>query len=176
MTCGQHENAATLAAFLNVTHSPNGITAYGTPIGTDAYVKEAVASTAAHVVVQVNKLMSLPLAKQSQLILLRASLAVRMNHLLRKVSWELVCESMGAVEVAILSAVATIFCLPGATDPTSVQVAPPQPKLQIKRPLRHGGFGLPTMTSIYRGKGYTPFWCGYGTSQLGRGYARVSAL
>jgi hypothetical protein len=147
VTCGQREDAAALAASLNVTHSPYGITACGTPIGTDAYIKEAVASTAASVVAQVNKLMTLPLAKQSQFVLLRASLAVRMNHLLRTVPWEQVCESMGAVETAIQSAVAAIFRLPAAADPTSVLVAP-QPKLQIKLPLRHGGFGLRTITSI----------------------------
>ena len=44
VTCGQREDDAVLAASLNVTHSQNGSTACRKPIGTDAYVKKAVAS------------------------------------------------------------------------------------------------------------------------------------
>ena len=83
VACVQRERAAALSASLNVTHSPTGITTCGTPIGTDTYVKEVVASTAAGVVAQANKLISLPLAKQSQFVLLWASVVVRMVHLLR---------------------------------------------------------------------------------------------
>ena len=70
-----------------------------------------------------------------------------MKHLQRTVPWELVCQSTGAVEAAIQSAVAAIFRLPVAADPTRVQVAL-QPKLQIKLPLRHAGFGLNNITLL----------------------------
>ena len=35
VTCEQREDAAAVTASLNVTHSPTGITACGTPMGTD---------------------------------------------------------------------------------------------------------------------------------------------
>ena len=112
----------------------------------DAYVKEVVASKAAGVVTQVNKLMSLPLVKQSQFVILRASLAIRTKHIMCTALWDLVCEIMGAVETAMRLAVAAVFRLLDVADPTGVLLTT-QLKLQIKLTLQHGDFGLRTITS-----------------------------
>ena len=72
---------------------------------------EVVASRVAGVKVQVNKLMGLPLQKQSQFVLLRASLAVRMTHLNHTVPWEFLARHIGEVENVIHAAAASIFRL-----------------------------------------------------------------
>jgi fructoselysine-6-P-deglycase FrlB-like protein len=100
---------AALAAEVGVQHRPEGVTTFGTPIGTDAYRASVVAERAAGVVAQVDNLMQLPLGAQSQFVLLRSSLAQRMAHLQRTLPWELLAASTRRVEQAVLGAVAAIF-------------------------------------------------------------------
>ena len=106
-------------------------------VAMDTYITEVVASHAASVNAQVNKLMGIPLQKQSQFVLLRASLAVRMAHLKRTVPWELLARHVGEVESVIHAAVASIFRLQRGLGPTYV-LTDVDAALQMRLPLRHG--------------------------------------
>ncbi|MES2940453.1 MAG: reverse transcriptase domain-containing protein, partial [Pseudomonadota bacterium] len=140
ITGGQPHEVARLAADLGVQHRPEGVTVCGTPIGTDAYVTDALAARAADVTAMVALLMRLPVAKQSQFVLLRASMAPRMAHLLRTVRWELLEPSTRAVERAVSDAVADIFRLPERGAERARQ--------QMTLPLRHGGLGLRVVQAV----------------------------
>lgn len=143
ITAGPLHAVAQLAAELGVQHRPEGVTVCGTPIGTDAFVLDALSQRADAVIAQVDKLMRLPATKQAQFILLRSSLSLRMAHLLRTVPWELLGPSTRRVEHAITQAAAALFQLPtrggGAGGRTAEQLA---------LPLRHAGFGLRVVTPV----------------------------
>ena len=138
---------AALAAELGVRHLPEGFVAFGAPIGSDAFVTETLAKRAdtivaevtynEGIVAEVERLMELPLHRQSQWQLLRASLSLRLEHLKRSVPWELLADSTRCVERAIEEAAAAIFALP--EEPPGVASPARQ---QLSLPMRHGGFGL----------------------------------
>ena len=89
--------------------------------------------------------MGLPLQRQSQFVLLRASLVVRMAHLKRTVPYEILARHIGEVENVIFAATASIFRLQRELSPTYV-LTDVEAALQMRLPLRHGGFGLPNTT------------------------------
>jgi hypothetical protein len=148
VTAGPRLAAAQLAADLGVQHCPDGVTVCGTPIGTDAYVAGVLRKRADDVIAQVAKLMQLPLALQSQFALLRASLSLRMAHLMRTVPWPQLQADTGRVEQAVLAAVATIFRLPAPGTAAGADTASERAIAQMQLPLRHGGFGLRSVSAL----------------------------
>ena len=148
VTAGTHHAAAQLAADLGIQHCPEGVTVCGTPIGSDAYVADMLRRRADDVISQVDKLMRLPLALQSQFALLRASLSQRMAHLMRTVLWPQLQADTSRVEQAILGAVAAIFRLPTPGVAANATTASDRALEQMKLPLRHGGFGLRSVSAL----------------------------
>jgi hypothetical protein len=152
--CGVHGGdltaAAGLAARRGIAHRPAGIVVLGGPIGCEAFVVDTVARVAAGVAAQVTQLMALPLAAQTQFVILRMSLARRMTHLLRSVPWARLASGMRRAEQAVLAAVAAIFRLPceAAAGPAGSRM-PACPELQqLTLALRHGGFGFRAATAV----------------------------
>ena len=139
VTAGPPLAAAQLAEDLGVQYRPDGVTVCGTPIGSDAYVADVLRQ---QVISQVDKLMRLPLPLQSQFALLRASLSLRMAHLMRTVPWSQLQGETGRVEQAILNAVAAIFRIPTPTQAGGAEEVLTRALEQMQLPLRHGGFGL----------------------------------
>ena len=139
-TAGQPQDTARLSAALGVQHKPDGVTVCGSPIGTDAYVAGVLQQRVADIKVQVDRLMRLPLLRQSQFVLLRTSLSARMHHLLRTTPWPQLEAATQEMERAISDAVATIFRVPeqGAT----------RARKQMTLPLRHAGFGLRAVQAV----------------------------
>lgn len=142
ITAGPPEGVNSLAAELGVRHCPEGVTVCGTPIGANAFVAEALSKRADGIIAQVDKLMQLPVSRQSQFILLRSSLSLRMAHLMRTVPWQNLEASTSRVEGAIADATAAIFQLP------SHGAASAPLRTQMLLPLRHGGFGLRGTTPV----------------------------
>ena len=139
-TAGQPQETARLAAALGVQHQPDGVTVCGSPIGTDAYVAGVLGQRVADIKAQVDKLMRLPLLKQSQFVLLRTSLSARMHHLLRTTPWAQLEAATQEMERAICDAVATIFRLP--------EQGGARARKQMTLPLRHAGFGLGAVQAV----------------------------
>ena len=139
-TAGQPQDTARLAAALRVQHRPDGVTVCGSPIGTDAYVAGVLQQRVTDIKAQVDKLMRLPLLKQSQFVLLRSSLSARMLHLLRTTPWAQLEDATREMERAICDAVATIFRLP--------EQGADRAREQMTLPLRHAGFGLRKVQAV----------------------------
>jgi hypothetical protein len=125
---------ARLAADLGALHCPDGVTVCGTPIGAGEHVASALDAKAQSVVTEVERLMRLPLRKQSKFILLQRSMSLRMAHLMRTMPWEQAGPSTQRVEAAICDAVQAIFKVP----PHGVH----RERDQMLLPLRHAGLGL----------------------------------
>ena len=88
---------------------------------------------------------------QTAWTLVRSSLALRMAHLRRAVPWSLLAASVRRVEQVLIAATAALFRLsagPDAAAPAGVSTAPPALLEQITLPVRHGGFGLHTTSSV----------------------------
>ena len=132
---GPPGEAAAMAARIGVRHAPDGIVAVGTPIGTDVFVEASVTARAAGIIADVERVMELPLTRQTRWTLLRASLSRRMAHLLRTTPWERLQGGTRAVEAAIVKAAASIFRL-------TVAEAGGTAGAQMALPARHAGFGL----------------------------------
>ncbi len=117
----------------------------GAPIGTPEFVENALGARAADVIAQVEKLMRLPVTKQSRYLLLRYSLALRMAHLLRTTPWAQLEAATKRVEDALLAAVAAVFDLPAATEPGGDSPAVADARRQLALTPRRGGLGLRTV-------------------------------
>jgi Reverse transcriptase (RNA-dependent DNA polymerase) len=147
---GAAETGLALAADLGVAHSPDGIVAAGTPIGTHAFEAQHAASRADAACKLVDALRALPLRVQSQFLLLRLSLAPRLAHLLRTVEWERIAPSVRRLESEVHAAARSLLHMPpavagafGAGDSACARAA-----AQIALPIRHGGFGLPVVGAL----------------------------
>ena len=143
---GPHAGAEAFAREMQLQHKPDGIVVVGSPTGSPAFVEAHVLARAEEVVQQVDKLMALPLAAQSQFAILHASLSKRMAHLQRTVPWHQLAAGTRRVEQALLGAAAAVFRLEGAggvvAGPAGAR-APVGPALeQLTLATRHGGFGL----------------------------------
>ena len=103
---------AALAATLGVQHRRDGFTIVGVAIGNDGYVQSELDNRARKVRALVRKCINLLLSKQTQFLLLRASLSVRMVPLQRVVEWRHLAASTTRVQQAVLWAAAQIFRLP----------------------------------------------------------------
>ena len=139
---------AALAASLGVKHHQHGFTVVGVPIGNEDYVQSELGNRAQKICDLVRKCTSLPLSKQTQFLLLRASLSVRMAHLQRTVDWQHLAASTTRVELAVLSAVAEIFRLPAGQGPGGAAPVPGPALEQLLLPIRHAGFGLPSSSGL----------------------------
>lgn len=154
--CGVHGGDAAalerLATALGVRCLPQGVTVVGVPLGTESFRASALAKRSDQVVRLVQRLVALPLAKQSQFLLLRASLSVRLAHLQRTVEWPTLAPATRRLEQAVLAAAAGLFKLPTGHGPAGLPGLPPVaggPELvQLQLPTRHGGFGLRATTEV----------------------------
>ena len=160
---GEEGEASALAASLGVPHRPDGVTVVGVPFGTDAYVAEVLGARAQKVVALVDKCRGLPLSKQTQFLLLRASLGERMVHLQRTVEWRHVAPSTRRAETAVLSAAAELFRLPVGPGPDGLAPVPGCELQQLLLPIRHGGFGLRASSQL---SADAAFLSGAATAQL----------
>ena len=134
---------AALAKSLGVKHHRQGFTVVGVPIGNDDYMRSELANRAQKIHELISECMSLPLSKQAQFLLLRASLSVRMAHLQRTVAWRHLVAPTTGVEQAVISAAAHIFRLPVGEGPGGAYPVPGTALKQLRLPFRHAGFGLP---------------------------------
>jgi hypothetical protein len=140
---------AALATSLGVQHYQRGFTVVGVPIGHAGYMQTELDKRASKVCALVSKCMNLPLSKQTQFLLLRASLSVRMAHLQRTVKWEFLGAPLSRVEQAVISATAQIFRLPTGPGAGDTGPLPTGPLLeQLRLPIRHAGFGLPSSSAL----------------------------
>ena len=129
-------------------HHQHGFTVVGVPIGNEGYVQSELGNRAQKICELVRKCTSLPLSKQTQFLLLRASLSVRMAHLQRTVEWRHLAASSTCVEQAVISAVAQIFRLPAGQGPGGAAPVPGHALEQLLLPIRHAGFGLPSSSAV----------------------------
>ena len=150
--CGVHGGDAAelerLARTLGVRHMPDGITVVGVPLGSESYRASALAQRSGKVVRLVRKLRTLPLATQSQFLLLRASLSTRLAHLQRTVEWATLAPATRQLEQAVLAAAAGLFKLPAGLGPGDLSFASGPELKQLQLPIRHGGFGLRAVTEV----------------------------
>ena len=146
---GSPAECGDLATALGVQHRRDGITVVGVPIGTDAYKAKVLGERAEKVVALVRKCRDLPLSKQTQFLLLRMSLNVRMVHLQRTVKWRHLAPFTARCEQAVIAASAAIFRLPAGPGQDGFPVPLPSPQLaQMLLPVRHGGFDLRVFTEL----------------------------
>ena len=136
---------------LDIQHCPDGITVCGTAIGTDGYVVNTLSALATSVIGQNAKLIKLPLTTQSQFILLRSFLFLRMVHFQRSLPWDQVAPRTRQVDQTILEAMSTILCLSSAIAPDGAQLASSTVLQQMVLPVRHGRMGLRMTFSIEAG-------------------------
>ena len=150
--CGVHGGAAQeleqLADKLGVRCLPDGLMVVGVPLGSESFRASALSQRSGKVVGLVSKLCALPLSKQSQFLLLRASLAVRLAHLQRTVDWAALAPATRWLEQAVLAAAAGLFKLPGGQGPAGLAFAGGPHLDQLVLPIRHGGFGLRAVTEV----------------------------
>ena len=97
-------------------HSPNGVTTYGIPIGTDTYITEVVASRAASAKAQVDTL----LPKAGEICFVVRILGVTHGTFETSRTMEFSVRNTDDVETVIHAAVASIFRLEQGLDPTWV--------------------------------------------------------
>ena len=107
---------ASLAVEFSVQCCPEVVTVCGAPIGTESCIASSLLGRASTVVDRITKLVNLPLARQFQFSLLRASFSPKMVHLQRSLLWHQVTPSTCQVEQAIIEAISTMFRLPIAMD------------------------------------------------------------
>lgn len=141
------ERTSALATQLNVKHKASGITVVGIPLGSEQHQQSVLEERATKVITLVEKACSLPLSMQNRLLLLRASLQLRMAHYQRALPWEVIAPQTVRVEQAILCAVADIFRLPLGSGPGAPAVDLSQLE-QLTLPLRHGGFGFRAVSEL----------------------------
>ena len=101
-----------MAAKLGVKHRRDGFAVVGVPIGNDRYVQSEIDNRARKVCALVRKCMNLHLSRQTQFLLLRASLSVRMVHLQRVMEWQHLAASTPRVEQAVIGAAAMSSAFP----------------------------------------------------------------
>ena len=141
---GDKEQVAAEAATLRIAH---GFTAVGTPVGSADYVSNALGRRAATVETLVDKLVQLPLSVQSQFLLLRALLQVRMAHLVRTVPWEALAAHMRRTDAAVWRAAVAVLSLPPDVLECGADLEGPDKACstlgrQMMLPLRHGGLAV----------------------------------
>lgn len=160
--CGIHggdaAEAAAAAEELGIRHMEAGFNAVGTPLGSAAFVEEQLAARAAKVESLVETLVRLPLPVQSQYLLLRTSLNVRMAHFQRTVPFEVLEAHARRADLAVWRGAAAVLALPeGVTAWAGMEVPECAPEgggsspglhllaRRVGMPLRHGGMGLPVL-------------------------------
>ena len=165
--CGVHGGAAQelerLATELGVRCLPDGLTVVGVPLGSESYSASTLSQRSDKVVGLVEKLCALPLSKQSQFLLLRSSLAVRLAHLQRAVDWATLAPATRRLEQAVLAAAAGLFKLPGGHGAAGMAFASGPHLDQLLLPIRHGGFGLRATTEV---EAQAAFLSGAASAQL----------
>ena len=129
------ENAAAAAEALGFEHRPEGVVVVGTPIGSDAFVREHADSKAAKARELMGTMMDLPLPAQDKMLLLRMSLSRKLAHLPRTVEWQLLDDAMTAHEAALHFAAQGII----GVERDGLGFVP---LWQLGAPTRHGGLGL----------------------------------
>ena len=144
---GDKGKVAAEAAKLQITHQLDGFTAVGTPLGSAEYVSQALAQRAATVESLVDTLVQLPLSVQAQFLLLRASLQVRMAHLMRTVPHQELAQHMRRADAAVWRGVAAVLDLPpGVVEFGTTMEGPDAESIRLGKqmmlPLRHGGLGM----------------------------------
>ena len=145
---GNQRYVAALATALGVEHRRHGFTVVGVPIGNDGFVRSELNDRARKICALLNKCVDLPLSKQTQFLLVRASLSVRMLHLQRTVKWRQLAASTTRVEQAVILACAKIFRLATGQGPEGCAPVPSRALEQLLLPIRHAGFGLPSSSEL----------------------------
>ena len=156
--CGVHggdaEEVAAVARELGIRHLQEGLTAVGTPLGSAAFVARKLEQKALEVQGLVDTLLALPLTVQTQFLLLRASLNVRMAHLMRTVPYEVLDPHVCKVQLAVWRAAVQVLALPEDARGVVAWAGPSQhdadPALcplasRFFLPMRHGGLGMTLM-------------------------------
>lgn len=133
---------------IGVPYRRDGVVVVGVPLGTPDFVRDWVQGRADKVAGLTHKVAELPLPKQSQLLILRLSLAARMLHLQRTVDWELLAPATRRVEDGLVTAAARIFRLPTGEGPAGCAPVASPKVAQLLLPVRHGGFGLRVTSQV----------------------------
>jgi hypothetical protein len=125
--------AQATAATLKVPHCHDGLTAAGTPVGTDDFVTAYATKKADVVCKSIDDMLELPLPAQDKFIILRSSMQMRLAHLPRVAPWHLVGDAVQRVEDRSAQATFRIMQRPEQADVRAGQ---------LTLPLRHGGMGI----------------------------------
>jgi hypothetical protein len=128
-----------VAQSLGIQHAADGVVACGTPIGTPTFVKQFVAAKAQHATSLINRLTELPISAQCKWLILQRSLQRKLNHLKFTVPWHLLQQPLQAFQHSVTMAALSILDLP---RPASRHLNPDYVNIQLRLPLRQGGFGL----------------------------------
>ena len=143
---GGKDLVAAEAAKLQIAHQIDSFNAVGPPLGSAEYVVNALGRRAATMETLVETLVQLPPSVQSQLLLLCASLQVRLAHLMRTVPREALAAHMSRTDAAVWRGVAVLGLPPGVGEDgvymEGPDIACSMLGRHMKLPLRHGGLGL----------------------------------
>jgi hypothetical protein len=135
--CGAYspnvQAAQETAAALGIPHCVDGITAAGTPIGTDAFIAAHANARAAIICESIDHLLNIPLQSQDKFLILRQSAQMRLAHLPRIAPWHLISEAVQRVEGKVVEAA---FCIMQRPEQEDVRSG------QLTLPLRFGGMGI----------------------------------
>jgi hypothetical protein len=131
--------AEEVAKELGIGHAKAGMMAWGTPLGTPAFITPFLAEYTERTCSLTAALLALPLPTQDRFLVLRSSLPPRMDHLSHTVSWPLLQAHVGRLENTLLGAAYTLMHRPRAAG------SPEDDQLAL--PPRHGGFGFRRMTA-----------------------------
>jgi hypothetical protein len=104
------------AAALDIAHSPVGLVAAGTPLGSNVFVEADARSRATAVESLVTSLTSVPLPTQDQFLLLRSSLQARLTHLTSTMTWRRFLPHIAAAERQVLLAALLLVDHPPPED------------------------------------------------------------
>jgi hypothetical protein len=133
-----------VAASLSIQHATHGVVACGTPIGCTEYVQAFVQEKAQQATTLIDKLAHLPVSSQTKWILLHRSLQRKLNHLKFTVPWHILQHSLRSFEESVASSALHILDL---QHPSSRRLNSDFVKIQLRLPIRQGGFGLDFTTS-----------------------------
>ena len=127
------------AAALGIPHCIDGLTAAGTPVGTDAFITAHAASSAESICKIIDDLLDSPLPTQDKFLILRSSAQMRLAHFPRTAPWHLINEAVKQVEDKAVKATFNILQRPEQDDVRSGQ---------LTLPLRFGGMGIRTTSML----------------------------
>jgi hypothetical protein len=140
-----YEAAQQTLRTLDIQHAVDGFVAAGAPIGTNEYITAYMEDRGDEAIALINKLQDLPpsLISQANFILLSRSLQLRLTHFCRVVRPPLALDPLVKLHTAVETTAFSSLNIPADPDTAvSMRLHHPLVLIQLRHPLREGGFGL----------------------------------